>query len=195
MFGLMVYGAMGLYLLLSILIVLWAVRYSRRHGKNVKRWALGAALVMYLIPFWDWLPTVAMHKYYCATEAGFWVYKTVDQWKAENPGVFEALVSSEVWSHKKIDGKDVAIINQRINLVYSGRQAILLNTWPDIREVIDTKNHEVLARYVDFSTSQVKRKAGWSGWKIWLDSEACPGGEKRLAEFGEYYMQFQGEKK
>lgn len=91
MFGLIVIVIAVAYLLLSIAIVKSARRHARNTGKNVKYWGWGAALVMWLIPFWDWLPTVAVHQYYCATEAGFWVYKTPEQWKLENPGVMDGL--------------------------------------------------------------------------------------------------------
>lgn len=91
MFGLVVFGAIGLYLLISVGVVLWAIRYAKKNGKSVKKWGWGAVLVMYLIPFWDWIPTVAVHQFYCAKDAGFWVYKTLDQWKGENPGVMETL--------------------------------------------------------------------------------------------------------
>ena len=63
MFGLMVFGALGLYLLVSIGVVLWAIGHARKHGKSAKRWGWGAVFVMYNLVFWDWLPTVAMHKY------------------------------------------------------------------------------------------------------------------------------------
>ena len=91
--GLVIFAAIGLYLLISIGVVAWAIRYARKSGKSAKRWGWGALLVMYLIPFWDWIPTVAVHQYYCAKDSGFWVYKTLDQWKAENPGVMEGLDS------------------------------------------------------------------------------------------------------
>jgi len=64
--GLVVFGVMALYLIVSIIVVVVAVRAAKKRGKTPC-----AAVVMYLIPFWDWLPTVAAHKYYCATEAGF----------------------------------------------------------------------------------------------------------------------------
>lgn len=89
--GFVVLVALGLYLLISIGVVKGAVVYARKSGKSAIRWGFGAALLMYLIPFWDWIPTVAMHQYYCATEAGFWVYKTPEQWKQENPEVTKAL--------------------------------------------------------------------------------------------------------
>jgi hypothetical protein len=195
MFGLMYLLAFGGYLLISIFIVSRVVRYARNNGLSTKRWGWGAALVMYLIPFWDWLPTVAVHQYYCATESGFWVYKTLDQWKAENPGVMDELVSNKIWPHEQIAGKDVAYINQRMRLIYAEKNELFLHRWPDTRELVDAKTNEVLARYVDFSTSHEKRQAGWSGWKFWLKSDYCPGGEDRVIQFGNYYIQFTGAKK
>lgn len=91
--GLVILGAMGLYLLISVGVVVWAAGYARKNGKSAKRWGFSAALVMYLLVFWDHIPTLIVHKYYCEKEAGFWVYKTLDQWKAENPGVAETLDS------------------------------------------------------------------------------------------------------
>src|ERR1035437_1593300 len=94
MIGPVVLGAALLYLLISIAVVRWAIRYAWKNGKSAKRWGWGVALVMYLIPFWDWLPTVATHQFYCAKDAGFSIYKTPEQWKAENPGVIETLVEN-----------------------------------------------------------------------------------------------------
>lgn len=168
--GLIIFAAIGLYLLISFGVVKGAINHARNQGKSVKRWGWGAVLVIYLIPFWDWIPTVATHQYYCATEAGFWVYKTPEQWKKENPGVMATLMATDIWRHQKVDGKDVDTINERMNLVHAKQDELFLHRWPDIRELVDVKTHEVLARYVGFSTSQERGGAGWSGWKFWLHS-------------------------
>lgn len=90
--GFVILVAMGAYLLLSLGVVVGAISYAKKNGKSIKKWGWGAALVMYMIPFWDWIPTVVTHQFYCAKDSGFWVYKTPEQWKAENPGVMETLV-------------------------------------------------------------------------------------------------------
>ena len=77
------------YLLLSVAVILFAVKRAKASERRPWLWGGIAALVMYNVVFWDWIPTVLVHKYYCETEAGFWVYKTVDEWRAENPGVME----------------------------------------------------------------------------------------------------------
>ena len=96
MFGLAFLLVFGLYLLISIGVVRRAIRYARENGRSAKRWGWGAALVMYSLVFWDWLPTVATHQYYCVKESGFWVYKTLAQWKKENPGVMEGLAMNHL---------------------------------------------------------------------------------------------------
>ena len=197
--GLVVFALMGIYLLISIGVVKGAIAHAREKGKSVKRWGWGAALVMYLIPFWDWIPTVAMHHYYCATEAGFWVYKTPEQWKKENPGVMETLVTNKGYpsSHEgdMANYTTTNFLNSRFNLVVKQRGSLVLHRWLREDTLIDTKTSEVLARYVDFSTSQQRRQAGWSGWKFWLDSRQCIGGLDKAVESGNFVNKFRGAEK
>ncbi len=178
-----------------LVVVPLAVGYAKRTGRSKLRWGLVGFIAVFMAIFWDLIPTMAVHQYYCSKEAGLWIYKTFDQWKTENPGVMETLVANKVWPHQQIEGKDVAIINQRMSLVYAERNELFLHRWSDSRVLVDTKNNEVLARYVDFSTSHEKQQAGWSGWKFWLSNEYCPGGENRVMQFGKYYIQFKGAEK
>ncbi len=212
MFGLIIIVIGVAYLLLSIAVVKGARRHARNNSKSVARWGWGAALVMYLIPFWDWLPTVATHQYYCATEAGFWVYKTPEQWKKENPGVMETLVSynrnpggfNVDWPSQHDQGDDGHIlkninhINERFN--YAVVQQDMLYALPITRKenvLWDTKNDEVIARYVDFGTgNSVKNTVGPPGpLKFWLHNGSCNGGKDRQTKFGVFYMAFKGTEK
>ena len=66
---------------------------AKRNLSTGKRWlgvAIGFALI-FLPVFWDVIPTLWLHRHYCETEGGFTVYKTLEQWKLENPGAVEAL--------------------------------------------------------------------------------------------------------
>ena len=193
--GLVILGALALYLLISIAVVVGAVKHAKKTGKSVKRWGAGAALVMYLIPFWDWLPTVAVHQYYCRTEAGFWVYKTVDQWKQENPGVMETLVANKGAPSTRqgdmTNYTDTYFLNQRFNWVIERFNAPLFNLWRHEQKVVDAKTNDVLARYVDFSTAQIRVGGGWYGWKFWLHNEHCIGGggnQDVLRNFRNHFM-------
>ena len=186
--GFFIVVAMGLYLLISVGVVTWAISHAKKNGKSAKRWGWGAALVMYLIPFWDWLPTVATHQFYCAKDSGFWVYKTLDQWKAENPGVMEGLVETNNspkgappnWPTENWAGEKIASINQRFGMVYKSHLStpdegeLFLHVWRWQDELVDKKTGEVLARQVDFSTGN-----GFIGGepelRFWLHSDHCLG--------------------
>jgi len=173
MFGLAVLVVFGVYLIISFLVVRQAISHARKNGKSAKRWGWGAAFIMYSIVFWDWIPTVAVHQYYCAKDSGFWIYKTLDQWKAENPGVMEALVYKKDIPHIQTPYGRAIVLNQRFLHIYRYEGPLPFNRWRMETEIRDSKNGEVIARAVDFSTSQERRQAGWTGWKFWLNSERC----------------------
>ncbi len=178
--GFVIFSVMGVYFFISLVVVIGATKYAKKNKLSVKKWGWGAAFVMYMIPFWDWIPTVVAHKYYCEKEAGFWVYKTLDQWKAENPGVMEGLVEEEgAPSTKQGDMDNYTVtyfLNQRFNWVVKHNGRFLFNRWRHEQEAVDAKTDEVLARYINFSTSQERQQAGWNGWKFWLANRNCSGG-------------------
>jgi hypothetical protein len=206
MIGPIVLGAALLYLLISIAVVRGAIHFARSRGRSAKWWGWGAALVMYMIPFWDLLPTVATHEYYCAKDAGFWVYKTPEQWKTENPGVMETLptpglAGSPVKHEHFDDGQgqtDTYLLNERFNWAVSQRDISRL--LPIIRieqEVKDAKKNEVLARYIDFATgNSVKDTVGPPGpLKFWLRDQHCSGGRNNQDILGKFRDNFYGSKK
>ena len=189
--GLVIIVAMALYLLISIGVVAWAISHAKKKGKSVKKWGWGAALVMYMIPFWDWIPTVAVHQYYCAKDSGFWVYKTLDQWKAENPGVMETLVANKgAPSKRKGDMNtftDTYFLNQRFNWVVKKTGPLLFNRWRWEQEVVDEKTNEVLARYIDFSTGN-GNIGGELDTRFWLHVEHCVGGEMNDSKLAHFFI-------
>ena len=199
--GFVIFGAMGLYLLISLGVVAWAISHAKKNGKSAKRWGWGAALVMFMIPCWDWIPTVATHQYYCAKDSGFWVYKTLDQWKAENPGVMETLIENKgAPSTRQGDMgnfTDTYFLNQRINMVVKEHRLLsLLSNHLLERELVDTKTTEVLARYTDYWSGGNPITEGLAGLKFWLHSERCrDSGAHNDAQFDELESKFTGRQK
>jgi hypothetical protein len=190
---------------LVLLAIIWlafvvaislALFYAIRTGRSKWGWGIGAFLLVFLPVFWDWIPTVALHQYYCAKESGFWVYKTLDQWKAENPGVMETLVANKGASHTHVGSGDeytnTFFLNSRFNWVVKHNGQFLFNRWRYVQEVVDAKTGEVLARYVDFSTSQERQQAGWSGWKFWLANRHCSDGERNDSLMRQFKNNFNG---
>lgn len=198
MIGIIVIPAIMLYVLLSIAVVRLAIRYARSSGRSAKRWGWGAVLVMYLIPFWDWLPTVAAHQLYCAKDSGFWVYKTVDQWNAENPGVMETLVRNKRTVLKTVYAGNIYAttfaLNSRFNWIVTKTGPFPINRWRWEQKLVDSANHEVLARYVDFSSGN-GNVGGEPPIKFWLQSGHCVGGKRNQGLMSQFKETFKGGEK
>lgn len=144
MLGLMFLLAFLIYLVIAIGVVVLVVRWAKKRNRKSWLWGGLAAFVMYNIVFWDWIPTVVAHKYYCSTQAGFWVYKTLDQWKAENPGLAKTLVlpRDRTPQTRWVSNGYVEVhpLNQRFNwVVNSHSKTFFLHISKREEEVIDAK--------------------------------------------------------
>jgi len=176
MFGLIVFGLLGIYLML----LAWATRRGWRWGIEKKGWTgrkryLGAAigfLIVYLPVFWDFIPTVVVHQYYCAKDSGFWIYKTLDQWKDENPGVMEGLHQTL----QPIQGTHygyMQILDERFAIETHRKIPVpLLTTAVDEELLTDRKTGDVLAKGVNVG-SGVGNMATGGGVKFWLNQKPC----------------------
>ncbi|MDZ4201142.1 MAG: hypothetical protein U1C96_03245 [Gallionella sp.] len=196
--GFVIIVAMGLYLLISLGVVASSVSHAKKNGKNIKLWGWSAALFMYLIPFWDWMPTVAVHQFYCAKDSGVWIYKTLDQWKTENPGVMESLTTQRVWPSKH-DGDmknyiSTDIINQRFNYVFKKNGPLLFSVWRHEQAIFDSRTNEVLAKQIDFSTGN-GNVGGEPELRFWMHSDNCFGGRDNAISFVKFVNQFRGAEK
>ena len=140
-----------------------------------------------------------MHQRACSTEAGFWEYKTVGQWEIENPGVIEGIASSERSPYSKVDDHEsytyTYYLNEQFNWVVKRIDENNLYRWRHEEAVVDAKNGEVLARYVDFSTAQERKQTGWSGWKFWLVKEHCHEGAYNQDALRELMKKYKGIRK
>ena len=179
--GLVIPGALVVYVIVLVAVTWFAYRWAAKRGlPRGKRWlaAAGGFLIVYLPVFWDHVPTLIAYKYYCEKEAGFWVYKTMDQWKAENPGVAETLVAYN-------DGRSARgayILNQRFNWAVKKNGPLWFNRWKWHHEVVDSKSGEALVRYIDFSTGN-GNIGGEPPLRFWLQSEHCSDGEPNYGKF------------
>ena len=212
MFGLVVVVVGLIYLAVLIAVTRFAYSAAKKRGySKAKCWmaAGGGFLIVYLPVFWDHIPTVVAHQYYCAKDSGFWVYKTLDQWKVENPGVMEGLVSYNKnpggfnvdWpsqyelrndERKKIHTNHV---NERFNVIVSWQDvAGFLSIVQQENVLMDVKKNDVVARYVDFGAgNSVKNTVGPPGpLKFWLRSPSCIDGKEQQSRFGNFYLKFEG---
>jgi hypothetical protein len=174
-------------------LLIWATRASYRwaKGKGFSKsrcWAsaAGGFLVVYLPVFWDHIPTLISYQYSCAADAGFWEYKTIDQWKRENQGVAETLIAVKGLSPSTRSGDmqnftDTYRLNQRFSRVSRKTGPLPINRWRWDYEIVDTKTGEVLSRSVDFSTGNGFIGGAELPMKFWLQLGYCKGGAVYLA--------------
>ena len=164
--------AFVIYLAISFVVIRFAMKQARTSGRRPWVWGGVAAFIMYNLVFWDWIPTVVAHKYYCANEAGFWVYKTLDEWQKENPGVIETL-SSVIEPSEELPNGYRRMIDQRFVLEnHTTKPAYLLSTTVFDRRIVDSKNGEILYKNVNIGSGGGNLVV--SGyWKFWLNLESC----------------------
>ncbi|MFC1626071.1 hypothetical protein ACFL19_00045 [Pseudomonadota bacterium] len=172
MFGLAYLIFFAAYLTVSILVIRWAVRHAKKQQKSRMLWGFVAAFIMYNLVFWDWIPTVVVHKYYCSTEAGFWVYKTLDQWKSENPGVAETLHYKIVPSQKTSYGH-MEKLNERFIEEVHKKKILFLPTTIMERRLVDVKKNELVAKEIVVGSNVNPYFDGFQGYKFWLSPKPC----------------------
>ncbi|PHS67780.1 MAG: hypothetical protein COB23_10180 [Methylophaga sp.] len=174
MLGLLFLVIFAVYLLVSFGVIHFGIKQARKRG--FKGWLGGllAAFVMYSLVFWDLIPVYLIHDYQCENNAGFTVYKTLDEWKQENLGVAEILIPIENSSPKKMGKTTRYQLNQRFawDITYS-------KIWHIVRKVderiIDIETGYVLVQYIDFSASVsgLYNANKLSDYKLWFEAGSC----------------------
>ena len=178
MLGLMFITVIGSLVLLVVLAMWAAKRISLRAGQSAataRRWKYGVLAAVLLAIFWDWLPTWIAYEYY-SRQAGLTVFKTLEQWKAENPGEAGALERYGVVPSDKrddtlrlSDGRHRNLLNARLADDFERRNVFLsVRIWT--HELVDVRKGEILARQTAVvSGNSGGLHAGGDGWfKFWL---------------------------
>jgi heme/copper-type cytochrome/quinol oxidase subunit 2 len=142
--------------LLAYWVFVWSYRANRRKGKSNREsmvWAAGAVLLL-SSPTWDAIPIWIAYEYYNNKEAGVKVFKTLEQWKAENPGVAETL---KPYGFKDKRGEHINLgykkylhpLNDRFAYTEQYFDKLFMSVHAHRLAVIDFKTKEVLVRYVE----------------------------------------------
>lgn len=148
MIGLSYLAFFLLYFFTTALLTWFAVKAARRRSIAGWKWGVPTLLAMFLLVFWDWIPTVVAHKYYCAEEAGLTVYKTLHEWKEENPDFIETLTMNDRVDRQEINGKTTYILNERFSLV-STWESLPLSMAIKVQRIVDRKTGEIMAERRD----------------------------------------------
>ncbi len=91
MFGLAVLFGFLVYFWICVSVTLLVIKCARSRGIKGWKWGLPIGILLLMSVFWDLVPVYAVHNYQCKNNSGFTIYKTLEEWKQENPGVTETL--------------------------------------------------------------------------------------------------------
>lgn len=200
MVGLVVLFVFGVYLTVSAMVVFWAARFTKKKGRSPWLGGMLGVLFMYLIVFWDHIPTKIMFHHYCNKEAGVWIYKTVEQWEKENPAVAETLkpynkenrpdvITSEKGPHSY---SQKVFLNPRFAQVITEQGILPINVFRKTYEIVDTKTGKIMACFIDFRSGygnnpiELGSPNGLKGFKIWLAKTECLCSPKYHKTFSDY---------
>jgi len=191
MLGLAVLFFVGLYFLILILGTYFAYRFFKNRSRKLAIYSGTTVFLAIFLPvFWDWIPTIIAHDYYCK-QTGVTEFKPVEQWKKENPGVWETLrdYNSDEWYEARKDRKyldyqgqryERTPINPRISRYKSRIRHEPLLVFTTTYLVYDEGKQEVLAMSKSTgsgpgNTLELGSDYGWSGFKLWLGKKPCYG--------------------
>ncbi len=183
MIGLIILIVGVIYLAVLVVVTRAAYRWAKSKGLTKAKCRLAAAggfLVVYLPVFWDHIPTMIAYQYYCKTKAGFWQYKTIEQWKKENPGVADTLTWTERAGSRVTDpstDSTSVYMNERFSERHSQRSVAFLPVTIYESAVMDNKNGAAVVRQVAVGTGygNMMVNTDWRSMKFWLRSEVCYG--------------------
>lgn len=153
MIGLIILIVGVIYLVALVVVTRASYRWAKNKGLSKAKCRFAAAggfLVVYLPVFWDHIPTLIAHQYYCETEAGFWQYKTVEQWKKENAATLKSSGDSKPPASS---GKDGMYRFWTTNMFYTDLIKEMNYSHAISREeatFYDAASHQVISRSVNF---------------------------------------------
>jgi len=184
MIGLILLAIVGIYIFAVVVATKIAMRLARGRGasqKVVRLAGIGGFLLFTLPIFWDWIPTVAAHRYYCAKDSGFFLNKSPEQWMKENPGAAEKLTSKITEPDQVIERGKKIFINKQFAWTRKNDTLVWgINQREDA--IVDRATGEPLALWRDYSTGVYGSMVGGGGGglrdrKLWMRYRTCEPGD------------------
>ncbi len=179
MIGLMYLLAGVIYLLVLVRVVSFAWRKGLAGGSRKRAWAYGvlAFLAVYLPVFWDHIPTLVAHRYYCAKDGGVHIYKEPQEWLAEHEGELEKLrvvpggehvgkMLVDGWERGYLVNKYVAFEIKKENLYPLPG----IKVWKISERLVSLEGNEVLVNSISYGTY---RSFNSGGVRFWLNFVGC----------------------
>lgn len=187
------------YLLIALKLIFFARNFAKRRFNKGWLGALLATLVMYNLVFWDWLPVVLMHKHYCETDAGFWVYQTPEQWLKNNPQLSKQEWYSEAKKKREelISGyehySNREWLSKYVYLEYERHRHFAHAISRHEQKLIDARTGQILSKSIEYvrgGSSFPNSAAGLTDYKFWLAFGKSHCGESPQHKYDHDFMSY-----
>ena len=164
------------YLLASIGLAWW-VSYMLRPRRGFKLAGIFVFLLMIGAVLWDAPLQEWEYRRLCREEAGLTIFKTPEEWDAENGGVLKSLTPNPSVRGKEISrGYTRYVLNEIFAWDYIVTPKVFgLTEYRD--EIIDLNTNNPVVRYVDFEAN--KPRAGDFIYRLWMIRLSCEGVGRR----------------
>ena len=176
MAGLVYLFVFFIYFLIIVFFVRVAAMWARDYKRSVGLWGSVTVLLLLSPVFWDLIPIYAMHHYQCSTNSGLTIFKTLEEWKKENPGVAETLIATDGDSTVEGDTRRYRL-NQRF-VREDAKSQHWYTLYKKHDQIIDIKTGEVLAAHINFYNNLNNALAGGNNvtlrdYKVWMWIASC----------------------
>jgi hypothetical protein len=137
---------------------------------------LPTGVAMYMLVFWDLIPTYAARTYYCTVHAGLKMHKTPEEWITENPDAAGKLTPIKNANIRRMpDGYQVQL-NERFVMRHQ-KQEKAFGTITELKDsIIDKETNEILVNETDYKTGRNTFGTGansFQDYKSWLHTRTC----------------------
>jgi hypothetical protein len=175
MFGLAVLFFIALYLVFLVWVARGSYRYALLNGatkRQAQGWGFVGGFIVWLAVFWDWLPTEVAYRYYCSKYAGVSVFKTIDQWKRDNPNAIDPFGPPQTKAQAREFYSRIPLSRR---FVYEKTAANeFLSIRRSVQRLIDAENGEVMAQQITYQSGYPGLALGGeNAWKAWLKNGPC----------------------
>jgi hypothetical protein len=190
MLGLAVLFVMVIYFVALFFVTRFCYKKAINKGKNRKVAFLFVLLgfsLVFLPVFWDFIPNRIYFNYLCENDTKLQVYKTFDEWNAENPGVFETLYPLDgegQADYQTINNKNYraysSSINQRLGFYrsYPSFEYLPFHLKRSTYILYDYIKGDILAiEHSIYSGSGNVIEVSGDSYKVWLNQECINNNE------------------
>ncbi len=190
MIGLVYLAVFVVYLLVALWLINVAVRFARVRGIAGWKFGVPMAIVMYLLVFWDHIPTMLVHDYECRNKAGLVVFKTPEQWKAENLADSSRVRPYIGYANfQRPDGTHGYWLNDRFTYELTPHALSVFPVTKVVEAIVDSKTKTVLVHRTSIDSGYGSLAIGhdWHALKVWVGKEACTPDSDRIAALLQAY--------